>query len=76
MARAVTIPAATTKPWTNRPTVSNISVGAKAHSSDDTDHSASPTMTGSRRPTRSEMGPINSWPSARPRTHAVSVSWT
>ncbi len=33
-------------------------------------------MTGSRRPTRSATGPMTSWPSARPKTHAVSVSCT
>ena len=36
----------------------------------------SAAISGTRRPKRSLSGPISSWPSASPVTHAVSVSWT
>ncbi len=75
IARAVTIPAATTNPWTNRPAVSSSRVGAAATSNDAAAQASRPTTTGSRRPTRSATGPMTSWPSARPKTQAVSVSW-
>jgi hypothetical protein len=38
--------------------------------------SETPAISGARRPTASETGPISNWPSARPASVPVSVSWT
>ncbi len=51
-------------------------VGASAQSSEAAACAQMPTTSGRRRPKASESGPMTSWPTARPSSMPVSVSWT
>ena len=76
MARERTTPAAAVKPWMNRSTARIAIEGATAQSREAQTYAARPTSSGARRPRASLRGPISSWPSPRPTSAQVSVSWT
>ena len=75
-ARAMTMPPAPEKPWTSRATTSTGRLGATAHAMPAATQTVALAISGRRRPYRSEIGPITSWPKARPIKKVVSVSWT
>ena len=75
-ARERTTPAAAVKPWMKRRTARIAIDGATVQSREAQTYPARPTSSGARRPRASLMGPISSWPSPRPTSAQVSVSWT
>ena len=76
MARAMTIPAAPPNPWMNRNPSSRYTVDTALQASEDRTKRPRPTNKGLRRPLRSLMGPMTSWPTAIPTKHPVTESWT
>ena len=76
MAIAITAPAAAPRPCSTRSPPSTAMFGASALSTDATTCTPVPISSGVRRPNASESGPTMSWPSARPSSVPVSVSWT
>ena len=76
IAIATTATAALPRPWSTRPTVSSSIVGANAQKIEAAMCSASPAMSGRRRPTASARGPTRSWPSPIPSKMPVRVNWT
>ncbi len=76
IAIATTETAAPAKPCSTRTPASTAIVGATAHTADATAWAQMPTISGRRRPRASDSGPMISWPTARPSSMPVSVSWT
>jgi hypothetical protein len=75
MAREITSPAAPARPWMKRSSTRTAAEGARAHATEARRNPTSPTISGRRRPSRSERGPATSWPTARPTRQAVIDSW-
>ncbi len=75
-AMAMTAAAAAPRPWITRSAPSTVMFGARAQHTDAAMCSAVPAISGARRPTASESGPISSCPRARPMRVPVRVSWT
>ena len=75
-ALTMTMAPAPARPCTNRNAISTTTLGASEQSTEAIAYVISAATNGSRRPKRSLSGPISSWPSARPVTHAVNVSCT
>ncbi len=75
-ALASTIPPPPENPCTNRAVISSPTVGARAHSSDDTAHTTVEPSSSRRRPHWSDSGPSTSCPTMMPATSAVRVIWT
>ena len=71
---ASTTPAAPKKPWATRPASSTQIAGASAQTTAASAVPIAPARRRVRRPVRSEIGPITSWPSASDTMNAVSVS--
>jgi hypothetical protein len=72
---ATTEEAALKKPWATRSPMRAPMLGANMHRIEVIRCPASPTSTGSRRPNRSERGPMTSWPTAPPMSMPERVSW-
>ena len=64
------------RPCSTRPTVSSWMVGAKAENSEAPMCSAMPAMSGRRRPTASDRGPMRSCPRPMPSRMPVRVACT
>ena len=71
---ATTATAAPPMPCSVRVTASMVIDGASAHSTDIRPCTARPISRGLRRPTASDHGPMNNWPSPRPISRPVIVS--
>ncbi len=76
IARPMTMPPAPAKPCTRRAATSTGREGATAQTTAATTQTEALTISGPRRPRRSDSGPITSWPNASPARNAVRVSWT
>ncbi len=76
MAMATTMAAAAPTPCSTRPAPSTSMLGANRQTSDATMCSTMPAISGRRRPSESDSGPMTSWPSASPASVPVSVNCT
>ena len=74
--RATTTVVPPAMPWSRRKAISKPIDGVSAHPAEKRKNSNEPITRGRRRPTPSEIGPANNWPTARPIMKAESVSCT